>query len=1370
MMDDEKQAVGVPSPASAVAAAAGSSAASLVAAAHAAAPAPLGAPRARMVIQKMVLHNFKSYAGTKEIGPFHKNFSSVVGPNGSGKSNVIDSLLFVLGRRANQIRLKKLSELIHKSAAHPNLTECRVDVHFAEIIDIDDVDAFRLVAGSEFVVSRLANHESKSTYKINNRTCSGDDVQTLLKSKGMDLDNNRFLILQGEVEQIAMMKPKAAGPHDIGILEYLEDLIGTNQYVAPIEALAAKVDQCNEQRADVLQRVKMAEKEKEALEGPKLEAEAYAAKTLQLNIVKVQQAQLQRHQLQSQNAECKARRAELDEKKAANDAAMSEKTSESKALESEFTTQQQSRDAIATTMATCKSDFAAFERKDVKYRESQKHKRNLLKKAQAKRTKAATALQELEDKIAADETNQPRVVKKLDKLRADLVGEEAKLSSMHTALVAAAEPFKLEIEAQQKALMPLQQECNKAQQTLDVCVSEINIYRDKIASAESKFDAVRAQVQKNAPEMERLAEEVKRLRKKLADEQTKLKRVEEEQAQLAKAEMTGLQRRTQLLGLLEESKAAAASGASQNKVLSSLLAAKKKGVLPGLFGRLGDLGAIDAKYDVAITTGVGALNHVLVDSTATGNRAITFLKTNNLGRGAFLALDKCAFPAERLAKASETPEGVPRLFDLVTPTEARFLPAIYFACRETLVADTLEQATRIAFGKGINVSAAQAGKRWRVVTLDGKVIEPAGTMSGGGDSVRRGGMMLKGSAATARKQAETDDGSAEGKVDIKAAESELSKLEANLAALRQRKRELEAELKAATQAVRDTESAASRAESEGKELATTTAELRARAAQLEKSLRMSPEDLAALKALEASQSTHQSALTTAKKATKALTDKIAILQAKIMERGGAQLDEQQKRVERMNAEIAALQEELNRMAVLAETGASKRAKLESEVSECDGETSELERALEALQADFTKLEEDALKVHEAFKAAEASLGQADAALDAIQARFESVKAALHKLRSLDIELEEQRLAFQKEMREHMARYAQWDRKIAQLVRSINRELLAQKTEMDVDNMPAQPAAAEAADEEKKEDDEEAAPAAASKKRGGRAGRARGAAADDAMDVDFEDAAAAAAAESTFEGSYQLLSVEELESLDRRALEREQVLLEETLAPMRPNMAAIVAYLKKEKEYNARVAVLDQVTLERDAARKGLDEIRKRRLDEFMRGFSLISTRLKEMYQMLTLGGDAELELVDSLDPFSEGIVFSVRPPKKSWKNISNLSGGEKTLSSLALVFALHHFKPTPLYVMDEIDAALDFKNVSIVANYIKERTKDAQFIIISLRNNMFELADRLVGIYKTNNQTNSITIDPRLFANQQQQQQADAGKKEEEKSPHIVHA
>ncbi|CAN0055402.1 unnamed protein product [Discosporangium mesarthrocarpum] len=216
------------------------------------------------------------------------------------------------------------------------------------------------------------------------------------------------------------------------------------------------------------------------------------------------------------------------------------------------------------------------------------------------------------------------------------------------------------------------------------------------------------------------------------------------------------------------------------------------------------------------------------------------------------------------------------------------------------------------------------------------------------------------------------------------------------------------------------------------------------------------------------------------------------------------------------------------------------------------------------------------------------------------------------------------------------------------------------------------------------------------------------------------------------------------------------------------MNALGNFRRKEKEYLKWVSELEVATAARNAARGLHEELRRKRLEEFMAGFGKITLRLKEMYQMITLGGDAELELVDSLDPFSEGIVFSVRPPKKSWKNIANLSGGEKTLSSLALVFALHHFKPTPLYVMDEIDAALDFKNVSIVANYIKERTRNAQFIIISLRNNMFELANRLVGIYKTHDITKSVTIDPATFATGQDSKGANKHQQESSAGPSSV--
>ena len=105
--------------------------------------------------------------------------------------------------------------------------------------------------------------------------------------------------------------------------------------------------------------------------------------------------------------------------------------------------------------------------------------------------------------------------------------------------------------------------------------------------------------------------------------------------------------------------------------------------------------------------------------------------------------------------------------------------------------------------------------------------------------------------------------------------------------------------------------------------------------------------------------------------------------------------------------------------------------------------------------------------------------------------------------------------------------------------------------------------------------------------------------------------------------------------------------------------------------------------------------------------------------------------------------------------MSKLSGGEKTLSSLSLIFALHLYKPSPLYCMDEIDAALDYKNVAIAGKYIREKAKNCQFIIISLRNNMFDLAQKMVGIYKTHDITKTLTINPTLMKAQIEQKRQD---------------
>ncbi|KAL7548685.1 hypothetical protein ACHAWF_011952 [Thalassiosira exigua] len=154
----------------------------------------------------MVLENFKSYAGIRTIGPFHKCFSSVVGPNGSGKSNVIDAMLFVFGKRAKKLRLNKVSELIHSSDAYEGenrLSYAKVSVHFAEIVDTGDGDDdYDVVSGSEVVISRVARRDNSSQYQIDGRGTSFKKVAEFLGSKGIDLDNNRFLILQGEVSRV----------------------------------------------------------------------------------------------------------------------------------------------------------------------------------------------------------------------------------------------------------------------------------------------------------------------------------------------------------------------------------------------------------------------------------------------------------------------------------------------------------------------------------------------------------------------------------------------------------------------------------------------------------------------------------------------------------------------------------------------------------------------------------------------------------------------------------------------------------------------------------------------------------------------------------------------------------------------------------------------------------------------------------------------------------------------------------------------------------------------------------------------------------------------------------------------------------------
>lgn len=187
-------------------------------------------------VESIELENFKSYYGKNTIGPFDQSFSAVVGPNGSGKSNLLESLIFIFGHRASKMRLKKLTELIHNSSEHPPSNFASVQVNFYEVNPAGE----RL---NKFSIKRTIFKESGSTkYYLNNVEAKQQEVIDLLMKKGVDLVNNRFMILQGEVEQIASMDPKGRNADNPGLLEYLEEIIGSNKDVGKIQELEQQIE------------------------------------------------------------------------------------------------------------------------------------------------------------------------------------------------------------------------------------------------------------------------------------------------------------------------------------------------------------------------------------------------------------------------------------------------------------------------------------------------------------------------------------------------------------------------------------------------------------------------------------------------------------------------------------------------------------------------------------------------------------------------------------------------------------------------------------------------------------------------------------------------------------------------------------------------------------------------------------------------------------------------------------------------------------------------------------------------------------------------------------------------------------------------
>ena len=1077
----------------------------------------------------------------------------------------------------------------------------------------------------------------------------------MLKGKGIDLDNNRFLILQGEVEQISMMKPKAQTEHDTGLLEYLEDIIGTDRYIPMLDEGAKKLEELNERRQGMVQRVKIAERERDGLEAEKTAAEAYMGKEIECLEAQSVLSQLFVRDAKHNVDKIQGNITTLEEKLAHEKAKCAEYNAGLEVFETKYNTVVGEHGAIQKELEAASSEFKEFERKDIKYREDIKHMKTKLKKLEDKSNKDASRLASSENEIATLEAAGPLLRAQAEKAAAQLPPAEEALESMLDGIKGEVEGLRTQLREVRGELEPWERQMTEVRGRIDVATSERDLLKKRHEEAVARLSDAKI-------ELKAATESAKNKGRQAADMEAQLSKLRSQAEKAAAREATLAQQVQELeastrdvRGKAEQRRADASQRASASAVVSALLEASRTGAIEGIHGRLGDLGAIDAKYDISASTACPGLDYIVVDTTSAAQRCVELLRKRQLGVATFLILEKQAHLKPALKEKVSAPEGIPRLFDLVRCNDDRICLAFYFAMRDTLVAGDLEQASRIAYGKD---------RRWRrVVTVKGEMINENGTMSGGGAKPRGGRLRLGNSAP------KTTDGK-EAVADLQAAEKQLEAALAALKDMRTALSEAGAESKAALLALEDIETAIPKLRMEAQAALDRAQDLESSMDELKTATEVDPEEAARVKSLETEIARDEKELSTLKRKSEGLTSKAEALESSIANAGGEKVKRQRALVAKLQEEIDTAEAEATKKEVQAAAAVKQIEKLRKEVSKTAAEREKVAAQQESSMAEFKALEDAAFKVLEVVKCTQEVLAAKEAELSAIRDEFEKRQREVSVIRQVEVdianEVDVQKAAF----KEENSKLKHWTAKATGHAKSLENRT----------GKPVEP-----------------------------------------------------------------LTEETLATASAQELQYRVTVLEEEMARMNINLEAIDAWRAADTEYATRVGELEAATAERDGVRREHEELRKRRLDEFMAGFNTISLKLKEMYQMITMGGDAELELVDSLDPFSEGILFSVRPPKKSWKNIANLSGGEKTLSSLSLVFALHHYKPTPLYVMDEIDAALDFKNVSIVGHYIKERTRNAQFVIISLRNNMFELADRLVGIYKTDNATKSVAINPGQF-------------------------
>ena len=1169
-----------------------------------------------MFLKKIEIQGFKSFADKTEI-EFKSGITGVVGPNGSGKSNISDSIRWVLGEQSvKTLRGSKMEDVIFSG------TETRKSLGFAEVtLVLDNSEKDLPIEYSEVSVTRRVFRSGESEYYINKNACRLKDIRELFMDTGVGKDGYS-IIGQGKIDEI--LSSKSEDRRNI-----FEEAAGIVKYKSRKEEAEKKLQKTDDNLIRINDIVEELEKQLSPLKIQSESALEYtelseSLKSLQINLyireiekVKVeliemeQQISVERNKLNSQY-DLKESTEEtytiIKEKIQALDENIDRIKNNRFSTKSEIDHKQNEVKLIREKLSFFDREIERFKRETDSFNDTIS---KIEIESQEKTQKKTTLSESLAEFDASIQTKQSS----LKSLMTDIELQEKEIEDKRSDVLKA---FNLMADKKSKvnSLNSFKQNIEKRITQLDQELSSLNDVKKNITNMNKDISE---QLDKSSVSLKQKEESLKIILKDKNELSHNIENMTQNINQV-RGEIHSKSSKHRVLNDMSREYEGYYKG-----VKNALKASEQNSELgKGIRGVLAELITVPKKYEKAVEVALGgAIQNIVTDSPEDAKVMIDYLKKNNLGRVTFLPRSsikgRSLNPSEKKL-LEET--GVCGIGSEIVEYDSDYENILQYMLGRVIFVEQIEDGMKVA--KSSNYSL-------KVVSLDGDVLNPGGSMTGG--SLQNTNTKLLG------RQREIEELS----VELKTLEHNHNNLKNELEDCSNRLVSLEKEEQESSRSINDMKISHSTLEN--------------------KSLQYQDEDNKN-KTMIDKYTSEKKSLTSEQE--NILTDR----------------DELETLIQTLKQDNTQTENHIETSIYKLSSEKEKRDQIAKEMTELRVSSASLREQHNSLENTLNRLNQEKIQAKSDIDKRQSEQQTINDEIivfsEHIKALLEEVKQFSEKLDSYDLSLnetikEKENLTLEFKEQEEQLKTAQT--MIYELEKSVNDfELTLEKSHLIYENY-----------NNKLWDDYELSFLMAKKYR-----------------VDLEDLKTAE---------------NEVKSIKAKI---------KSLGPI--NLNAIEEYSEVSERFEFMNVQITDLNTAKDSLSDVIKDMNVKMREQFLENFEIIKANFIEVFEKLFGGGRADVYLEDTEDILASGIEIVAQPPGKKLQSLSLLSGGERALTAIALLFAIIKTKPTPFCILDEIEAALDEANVYRYAEYLREFSHSTQFIAITHRKGTMENVDSLYGV------------------------------------------